>query len=436
MDGGIPYPDNLTPKDGILKVLVINEYWLSVLLGFAVNAHNRRLWDVTDAEWENDVEPAVLTMLGVDVADCDSIICDIRFQDGVIEVKRGGDWIPVDDTERIVTGIGAIGNGWEVEQNGEFTAVPNEDGCGNCEAFPDMPAYEGSGAARSCSIAQGMVEWFMEKYQDSLDQLEATENSAVAADFILAIFPPLYLAWDAVSDAVDEWYEAGISVARALDTVEWREEMTEKLYCLLINDDNIFTEGVWNDFKEWCYLTRALVGVYVLMFTYDGANNQAHKMSYGEASGCETFNCTDCVVYESFVNAPEEETYEIIEGEYDDGLNVFDVGTVESDYVAKVIVRFNTAGMGEVGEITYKFKAENPVGATNPRNHYQIIRVKPTGGSVSTVFDSFELLNAGTEYERTRTFSPDDMDYVEVEVFAGWGLGQFGTMILDDTCIK
>lgn len=435
---GIPYPDNLTPDAGNLVALTINEYWFSVLFGFAKNALNRHLWDVTDAQWRDEVEPAVLAMLGVDTVACDGLICDISFEDGVLKVKRGGEWVDVEGTEEIVTGIGAIGNGWEVEQGGEFTAVPNEAGCGNCEGFPDMPAYDGSGEARSCNIANGMVEWFMEKYQDSLDQLEATANAAVAADSVLAIFPPLYLAWDAVSDAVDEWYEAGISVARAFDTVEWREEMTERLYCLLLDNDHEFTEDVWNELKTWSYLNQELIGVYILMFTYDGANNQAHKMSYGESSGCETFNCTDCISYVSFVNPPSEEEYEIMEGTYNDGLHVSDVGVGGADdWLAKVRVRFFVPTGASVGEITYHMKAQRASGSPASRNFFQTIKGHKSGVTTTLFTHLPETgLVENVDYERTRSWSADTYEWIELEIYCGFTAGVGGELFMDDVCLK
>lgn len=306
---GIPYPDNLTPDGGNLVALAINEYWFSVLFGFAKDALQRYLWDVTDEQWEEEVKPAILTMLALDTVMCDSLICDIKFEDGVLSVKRAGDWEPVENTESIVTAISPIAGGFEVQQGGEF--IPLTSDCADpCNSYSDMPAYEGSGNARSCNIATNLVEWIMEKYQDSLDLADAAVNTITAADAILAAVPPVYFAWDALTDAVDEFYEATISISRALDTVGLREDMKEFLYCQLVENDHIMSEAIWDAFKDEFALIGDSIWLYLGAFQWGAIDNEAHKASYGEASGCETFECGEewCIEWD----------FSIFNGSFDD----------------------------------------------------------------------------------------------------------------------
>lgn len=68
----LPYPENLTPDAPPYSTVQINEYWWSVIFGFADNALLRENWDVTDAQWEDEVKPAIINALDT-AMNCDCI---------------------------------------------------------------------------------------------------------------------------------------------------------------------------------------------------------------------------------------------------------------------------------------------------------------------------------------------------------------------------
>lgn len=431
---GIPYPPNLTPDGGNLVALVINEFWWSVLFGFAKNALNRNLWNVTDEEWINEVEPAVLSMLALDTIMCDGLICDIRFEDGVIEVLKGGEWTPIDGTETIVTGVGITGGGSiEVEQGGEFSEL-----AADCETCPDRgtPPMQKSGEARSCAIAKSLTEWWFEKYLDSLDAAEAFSDIMSAMDAVTAVFPPLYVVADQTSDAINEWVEAGYALANAADTVEAREDFERALYCHLVDNSNEFTNEIWQAFRDdYIPTMNPLLQVYDF-FQVEAIVDRAHRASYGEDTECGGLDCSGCVLYVSFENAPETGVYEIMEGTYNTGLHVSDVGVAGADdYLARVRVRFYPDA--PVGEITYNMLAVRGSGSPAARNLFQIVRGR-VGGVTSTLF-SVEPETGTTEgvsYERTRTFTVDTYEWIELEIYCGFTAGVGGELFMDDVCLK
>lgn len=70
----IPYPDNLTPSAPPFRVVVINEWWASLIFGLLDQALGRSKWSITGAEWP-DVEQAVIELMVICFgSDCDCII--------------------------------------------------------------------------------------------------------------------------------------------------------------------------------------------------------------------------------------------------------------------------------------------------------------------------------------------------------------------------
>lgn len=296
-----PYEPPTSPIDDFSTDCVcvkINRAWVPFLTGVLDLLVNRSLWVHEDPDYApQEIVKLIETLSGeVTTMTCDpNPIEDIIFEDGVLKICRNGVCVAIDGTEEIVTGVGAIGTGWEVEQGGAFTEVPNPAGCGDCDQYPDKPAYDKSGNLRSCAIATNLTEWIMEKYQDCLDAAEAVAATINAADAILLLFPPAYIFWDAANDAVNEWFEMGIAVSRALDTVGLREDMKEWLYCELVNNNHTMTEAIWNGFKDEFIIIGDSIYLYLGQFKYGAIENEAHKASYGEETGCETFDCGICI---------------------------------------------------------------------------------------------------------------------------------------------
>lgn len=292
-----PYPPPIVAIDDYSTdncvCVQINREWIPFITGVLAILVNPNLW--AHETWDyapQEIIKLIEALMGASNSmSCGGQITNITFEGGSIIIHRGETTETVAGSDSIVTGIEATGTGWAFESGGQFTEVPNGNGCGNCDLYPDKPAYNDTGAARSCNIATNLVEYIMEKYQDSLDAAEAAVDTVAAADAILAIFPPAYLAWDATTDAVNEFFEATINIARALDTVGLREDMKEFLYCQLIANSHVMNEGIWDNFKNEFALIGDSIFLYLGAFKYGGIENQAAKASYGTASGCETFPC-------------------------------------------------------------------------------------------------------------------------------------------------
>lgn len=98
---GLPYPENTTPDASPYTTIQINEYWWSVIFGFADNALIRESWDVTDEQWTNEVEPAVINALDtamncdcINGLDFDPITGKLTYTDGngnTVTVQTSGD---------------------------------------------------------------------------------------------------------------------------------------------------------------------------------------------------------------------------------------------------------------------------------------------------------------------------------------------------------
>ena len=69
----IPYPDNLTPSASPYRVIVLNEWWASLIFGMLDEALGRWKWSITDEQWP-DVEQAVIELMAICYgSECDCI---------------------------------------------------------------------------------------------------------------------------------------------------------------------------------------------------------------------------------------------------------------------------------------------------------------------------------------------------------------------------
>lgn len=169
-----------------------------------------------------------------------------------------------------------------------------------CPAIIPAPEYNPDivdPAELACNVAVGIIEWLMQKYNDTLDQITAASTTAGAFDAIFLIFPPAYLIADIVLDAIQEVINATVSVARAYDTVERREDMQEWLYCMMIGTGEMTSE-IWSDFKQ-AFIDdefggdspgRAAMYLYLQSFEEDAILARARIESYGSGN-CVAFSC-------------------------------------------------------------------------------------------------------------------------------------------------
>lgn len=351
---------------------------------------------------------------------CDGAITAITFDEDGIHYTVGGETFTVPNTDDILT---------------------EGDDC-PCSEYPDQPEYEGTGDERSCNIANNLIHWLMEKYNDNIDKAETIENAMMAADGILALFPPAYLAWDALTDAVDEIFETGFSAARAADTVELREDMIETLYCLLLANGNEMSETVWGDFKaEFLGLIPDVLDLYFETFKYGAIENEARKASYGTSEGCETFECSGCAYMQDF--ALEDIGYFLDQGTWtsDDGGMVFKDAVAEDGNGAVVIVQFNFLAPITVSQIRFGWRATSTLGGSPPRHAGAWVRTWDGATWTDQVTEHYVEGTVENEwYERTETWAASEgTTIVELKLRCGWAgseMGHDNRIWLDDICIQ
>jgi len=289
--------------------LRISEQWTAFIVG---------VLDVLLQEslWTGDPEPAILSiqelMLALygesELMNCDpsTQVTNITFEGGTIIVHYADESTSVvEGSETIVTGVNAIGGGFEVEQGGEFTEV-NPDCPDPCNDYPDTPVYDKSGDQRSCNIATNLTEWFFDRMNDALDAAELANDVMKAVGSSLRYFPPAYLIYEAYVAVVFDWFDVGISAVRAGDTVEMRDQWKEALYCFIRDNGHVLDAAGWETFKtDYFPDVAGSYTSYVASLETDAVVSEAHKASYGEASGCETFNCSDewCVIWDFALGA-------------------------------------------------------------------------------------------------------------------------------------
>lgn len=161
--------------------------------------------------------------------------------------------------------------------------------------IPLNPDWEENVA--QCNTAWYMSEYLFEKWNDTIDQVEAVADLASVIDGIFMAFPLVYLIADQVMDAVNEVIEAGVNTCRAWDTVEQREAQAKAIYCVL-QEDGTLTEDGWETYQSQVLdpelpIGALAYGAYINAFSYQGANAQANQGTYNTAETCVGWTCFD-----------------------------------------------------------------------------------------------------------------------------------------------
>jgi hypothetical protein len=427
--------------------LRINRKWTPFLTGVIDILTNPALWISEDEEYAPE---QIRLLIGALMGEENSMACpppidDIIFEDGILKICRGGDCVAIDGTENIVTGVGFVDGGWEVEQGGEFEPISAE--CEDpCNHYPDTPAYDNSGELRSCAIATNLVTYIMEKYNDSLDSVEVIENSIMALDSVLGFFPPVYLIFDVITDAINEWYDVGISIARLADSTEFREAFTAKLYCALVDNGHVMSSEVWQQITDWEEPVLSL-SLYLDAFNYEAIESQAHKASYGEASGCETFDC-QCIP--AMIDFETTAGYTVTQGAREaatgnGGYAAFESVTSSdpgAGFLVTVEVEIDFGGETTIGEIDYDMKATRTQSPTSANKQFQQWVEGWDGSAWVALFTSTsgDLAAGGEWHARNRSWTPASYSKLRLRIRAGWGSWavspETGTLAIDNICIK
>jgi len=159
---------------------------------------------------------------------------------------------------------------------------------------PDVSTFD----QRACNIAVGLVDWIMEKFNDAVDQIEATADTIASFDAILAMLPPAYLIADIILDMLNEVVDAGVAAARAFDSETNRDLMKQYLYCEMYFTGEM-TQEIWEGFiawanDEWNHFPSgtgwACWDYWARAFDTDAILSRARIVSYEDAD-CIEFGC-------------------------------------------------------------------------------------------------------------------------------------------------
>lgn len=200
-------------------------WWLAAFWGQMTALADPFMWEGTEAQrqeiteiWEGVLSTA---RQNFEAGDCE-LTLEFRVIGGIVEYRPypSAGWIAI----------------------GEACACPPV--IPSPQYNPDVTTTE----ELACNVANGIIEWLMTKYNDTLDAITAASTTAGAFDAIFLIFPPAYLIADVILDAIQEVINATVAVARAYDTLERREEMAQWLYCEMASTGEMTSE-VWSDFK-------------------------------------------------------------------------------------------------------------------------------------------------------------------------------------------
>jgi hypothetical protein len=231
----------LRPSDAVCVSL--ERWFVATLLGFCSEIQKDVFWSGTDEEIALAVEDTKnqtnilaeavnctgLEMITVEI-DPESTNC-FRILSGITPIS---DWI--------CAPAGATG----------ATGTGGADGiCDTCgELFqPPAPNPDYGDSVRRCVTAWRLAEWLFEKFNDTLDYIEALADTVSAADAVIALFPPAYVLLDQIMDAINEVVEADINIIRAWDTVEQREIQAEKIFCAL-EENGVLEASSWENYVD------------------------------------------------------------------------------------------------------------------------------------------------------------------------------------------
>lgn len=255
----IPYPENLTPFEPPYTIIAINNWWFSLVWGILGDALERHRWQVTDEEWNTEVQDAVIELMGLQ----EEMLCDpcgITIQlnaDGTFELVLSPEISSTID-EAFITNLtyDDATDSWSFTI-GETTytmpavqmALPNVDD------QPVLPSYPQDNI---CAATKGAIDYFktttLAACAKLLDDWQTFEKSS---DFVLAILSvipggnfiatPLdnlkdftvYLGVDVIEDARDNLLNSS-----NIDLIH------EALYCRVRSNGDAITRALFNAWLE------------------------------------------------------------------------------------------------------------------------------------------------------------------------------------------
>jgi len=280
--------------------VIVNQEWASYIIARLMVLSEEISWsgDDTERRFAADQIKEFLTAIASE-GNC-MFLKDVQIVSNLLQKTFDGEtWIDVGAVgiSDINISTGAAGSSATSSMDGTTLNITIPRGDVGAEFAVDEPVLnpDVGNDTRRCAVAVGLVTWLFEKFQDSIDQVEAAADTVSAMDSILALFPPAYLIADIVLDMANEVFEAGVALARAYDTVDRRENHQEWFYCNL-QADGALSQATWDAYFDYLFEEGAenpgvaAYEFYIDMFKFDAARARAAIESYGDGN-CVAFSC-------------------------------------------------------------------------------------------------------------------------------------------------
>lgn len=308
-DYGYPLPDSIPSETRCIIIYVPDQQeFIANLWGAITTLTDRFRYQNSDSpqaalvanEMLARVQAARLCFMA---DDCGGSIPSFQFNTvtGTLQIDIDGVWTDIPGTENLMYSgdfsDDPDSNNYNLQYSQGGTVNNIEIDASEQTVVYDTPDIDPTKdpTEQACAIATNLVEWWFDKYNDSIDAYEAAMDFVSALDSILVLFPPAYLIVDTVNDFISEINEFGAALARALDTVDLRQKWTEDLYCLIVNNSFVFDVNVWRDFEANHIIGEVPpIALFGISITDQAMVDQGIRQSYGTDGSCGGFVC-DCI---------------------------------------------------------------------------------------------------------------------------------------------
>ena len=254
----VPVVDATLPRDTTVQCVALEAWFINQIMGYASTIQKDAFWTGSESEIAaaaGDVERNV-AFLGEGI-NClpDTIEFQLNGCNLEWRLSPAYSWIDLGNVcgpqgeqgEQGIQGVQGV-QGIQGIQGVQGEVGPQGQPGDSNLLEPVAIDSSQTDAAIRCAIAEGLTEWIFERFNDTLDAIEASADLVSAIDTILVIFPPAYLIADSITDTINEIVEAGINALRAWDTVGKREDTAQLLYCRMTDAAPYLTESQWNAF--------------------------------------------------------------------------------------------------------------------------------------------------------------------------------------------
>lgn len=362
----VPVMDASISRPSELVTVCIERWFYEQLLGYASEIFKDVFWFGTPAEIEaatinsrNQLN-AMLEPCGVPMTiEFQLNGCDLEWR-----LSSGDPWTNLGN----VCGADGAQGAQGVQGIQGIQGVQGETGQQGLPGTSDVIQFlpldpSKSDIERRCASAVNFSEWIFDRWNDQLDIVEATNDAISAMDGIIAVMPVAYVIVDQVFDAINEFFEAGINVCRAWDTVAQREEFAADMYCLIADDGNLTTdewEAYIDTFPSPCIINppECAFQDYLRTLEPEAVVSRMRLSGYGDLSlVCGTFDCTWTVTFLGG-DGLDTDLDTIIWGTYDsvnDRIDGVYRNVASNDQRKEATIRFDFPEVTNITAISFQF---------------------------------------------------------------------------------